>query len=143
MRDKANFSLLYVSQSLLDRSRATAEVENIVRVSQSRNAVLSVTGALIFTEVHFAQLLEGPRENVDALMASICNDHRHKDVTVLERNMIPARRFTDWSLAYSGPASYVAEAVEEALAEVGDDAGNDVDRLINIMIELARPSYGH
>jgi hypothetical protein len=138
MSDRPAFSLLYVSHSLLELSQAIREVEDIVKVSRPRNASLSVTGALIFTEVHFAQILEGPQQGVDELMTSICRDKRHRDVTIIHNGVVPARRFANWSLAYAGPASYVAEAVEEALDDPTIDSGANIDRLVSIMQEFAK-----
>ena len=60
-------SLLYVSRRL-----ATADdVQDIVAVSRARNAQWQVTGALIASRGRFAQILEGQRSAVDALMDSI------------------------------------------------------------------------
>ena len=49
-------SLFYVSRSSLQESKAQEEVSNIVSFALSNNAGLSVTGALLYTGAHFAQV---------------------------------------------------------------------------------------
>ena len=96
-------SLLYVSRRL-----ATArDVKDIVAASHVRHAALNVTGALIASRNHFAQILEGPWAGVDELMISICRDPRHENVDVLLFEAIEKRRFPDWALAYSGASEFI------------------------------------
>jgi phytoene dehydrogenase-like protein len=101
-------SLLYVSRSMLDLPRQAAEVDAIVAASLPRNQRLDVTGALVFTERHFAQYFEGPRASIDELMASIRRDPRHCEVQVVLDREVPARRFGAWAMAYAGPSTFVA-----------------------------------
>jgi len=110
-------SLLYVSKSLVERLAQAESLQDIVEVARSRNAQLAVTGALIFTRAHFAQILEGSRAAVEELMVSIKRDARHQDVTVVEWIDIESRRFPDWSMAYSGPSAYVDRHLSPFLCE--------------------------
>ena len=100
-------SLIYVSRSRLDLPAQAGEVDRIVTGSTERNAGLRVRGALIFTERHFAQILEGPDAAIAALMESITRDWRHDRVTVIEKRPVDCYHFPDWSLAYWGDASYM------------------------------------
>lgn len=109
------YSLLYVSQSLLTASHENVEVQDILSRSRPRNLRLSVTGALVFTQARFAQVLEGPMPALDELMASIRRDRRHRDVEVVFLDNLPKRRFTDWSLAYSGPSIYIDRHIKPLL----------------------------
>lgn len=111
-------SLIYVSRSRLVLPAQAEEVDRIVAGSIERNAALAVRGALIFTERHFAQLLEGPGDSLDALMLSIERDWRHERVTVIERRAIDGYRFPDWSLAYWGDAGYMDNQVARVLEKV-------------------------
>lgn len=98
-------SLLYVSEAT--SGLGEDEVEAIVEVALARNGDLNVTGSLVFTGPHFAQVLEGPKESEDELMASIEGDDRHRNIYVIECIQIPACRFPDWRLAYAGPSLFV------------------------------------
>ena len=133
-------SLLYFSKSLIPPAAKAEAMRDIVRVAQARNAGLGVTGALIATEGHFAQLLEGPDDAVDEVMVSVSRDPRHTEVRVIHDGRIDRRRFPKWSMAYSGLATYVAHYVEPMLLETTVDRYPDnarqltrlMDQLVNV-----------
>jgi hypothetical protein len=134
-------SLLYVSRSLLEPSQAAMEVKRIVETSRLRNRRLGVTGVLIATNMGFAQVLEGDTASIDQIFGSIRRDARHEDVTVLSDEDIVRRRFEQWSLAYSGPSSYVAGHLEPLLGEpLKNPVEADVRRLTKLMNEFGRSS---
>jgi hypothetical protein len=132
-------SLLYVSRSLLEPSQATIEVERIVETSRLHNRRLGVTGVLIATNAGFAQVLEGDAASIDKIFGSIRRDARHEDVTVLSYEDIVRRQFEQWSLAYSGPSSYVAGHLEPLFGErLKHPVEADVRRLTKLMNEFGR-----
>jgi hypothetical protein len=135
-------SLIYVSRSLLVLPDQAGEIDRIVEGSIERNAALAVRGALIFTERHFAQLLEGPSAAIETLMDSIERDPRHERVTVIERRAIEGYRFPDWSLAYWGDAGYmdlqVARVMKKADALSRSEQTTD---LFTLLHALARESH--
>ncbi|MBE7196523.1 MAG: BLUF domain-containing protein [Parafilimonas terrae] len=128
-------SLLYVSR----RVSSDADVRDIVATSRARNAGLRITGALVASRSRFAQILEGPRSGVDALMDSIRRDPRHTGVEALVYDDIDGRRFADWTLAYSGASVYV-DGLIGALTERATPEPHraDLHRLIQAIEELAR-----
>lgn len=132
-------SLLYVSRKTVTWPDDAADVAAITEVARARNADLAVTGALISTRANFAQLLEGPTAAIDALMESIRRDPRHSEVMVVSAGPIARRQFATWSLAYAGPATYVAAALEPLLAEGASNY--DIRVLLRLMREFAR-KYG-
>lgn len=135
-------SLIYVSRSLIPRSEQHDEIEAIVTGSLERNARLGVRGALIFTELHFAHLLEGPEAAVDELMRSMSRDLRHDSVTVIERAPIEDYRFADWSLAYWGCASYMDQKISAVLERQDPATLKSDTRLLYTLIRLlARESH--
>jgi hypothetical protein len=130
----AEIGLLYISLSNLRLPDQAGEVGAIVDWSQGRNDQLDVTGALVFTEKRFAQYLEGPAGKVDALMASIGRDPRHREVDIIFRQPIQRRRFATWRMAYAGPSTFVAGHVL-AVADATNQAARRkyADRLIDMM----------
>lgn len=96
-----------------------------------------MTGALVSTAAHFAQILEGQAAAIEELMDSIHRDVRHDQVTVLRVASITQRRFPDWSMAYSGHSTYLARHISPLVS--ADIAKDDVriDRLIGFMAGLA------
>jgi hypothetical protein len=123
-------SLIYVSRSRLQLPSQAEEIDRIVSGSIRRNARLEVRGALIFTERHFGQLLEGPPGSIAELMDSIRSDWRHESVTVIENKPIDGYRFPDWSLAYWGDASYMDQHVARVLDKA--DALNRTQQTANL-----------
>jgi len=130
-------SLLYVSDSLLDRCGEEQALDGIIATALARNATLSVTGALLFTRKHFAQVLEGPACAVDELMASIRKDDRHHEIDVLEVVEIEKRRFAEWSMAYSGSSNYIDQFIRPRdSTSCGRDRSALAIRLLRLMQEF-------
>ncbi len=94
------FRLAYVSRNL--GVADAAGLEAILAVSRRNNARDGVTGALLFSERCFAQVLEGPLAAVSQTFERIQLDERHGEVTVLLSERGAARRFGDWAMAYAG-----------------------------------------
>lgn len=133
-------SLLYVSASTLPAEGRERAIDEIVTISNARNAPLAVTGALISTPAHFAQILEGPEPAVDELMASILADSRHRAVDVIETGPLVQRWFPDWSLAHSGDSATLGAYIAPILT--GDlnarERSEHAVRLFLAMRDLAR-----
>lgn len=108
-------TITYVSRARLSGRPGMREVERIVDASRRNNPAAGISGGLIFTELHFAQVLEGSTEALDALLARIAADPRHDRMLVVERKVIEGRRFGGWAMAYSGPSFYMDRHVRPLL----------------------------
>lgn len=93
------YEVLYVSTLAPDQPLQV--VAEIAAVARHANAQLEITGLLIFDGQRFCQQLEGPQIPVLKLMERIRNDARHMNVEVLHHGPLPARRFHQFSLAFS------------------------------------------
>ncbi|HEY0627457.1 MAG TPA: BLUF domain-containing protein [Allosphingosinicella sp.] len=134
-------SLLYVSEANHMLPEGENPVEGIVEVALSRNPKLDVTGALVFTGPHFAQVLEGPKAGVDELLTSIRRDPRHRNMHVVQAVEIAEREFPYWSLAYAGPSLYVDRHLRplvEWRATGSGEEGMQAQRLIKMMRAFAQ-----
>ena len=131
-------SVFYVSAKAAPWPHDGPDVEAITRVARSRNAALDLTGALISSDQHFAQVLEGPVLAVDAVMTSIFRDSRHWQVTVLEEAGRGERRFPQWSLAYAGHSPQVALRIAPSLL-TPQAQPQDVAELMRLIQAFARP----
>jgi hypothetical protein len=132
-------SLIYVSDSTLSASVEAGEVEAIIDVARSRNGDLEVTGALMFTHSNFVQVLEGSPAALNELMASIKRDSRHQNVRVLEVESLTSRRFSDWSMAYVGPAALVEPQLAplvRADGKINPFATQDMISLLRSLVAL-------
>lgn len=93
------FQLVYTS--IYRAGRVDSELSalrSILSVSRRNNQAAGVTGFLIFDRDSFLQVLEGPREALDATMARIAQDDRHRDVSVLDTRPIGQRSFDAWTM---------------------------------------------
>lgn len=131
--------LIYVSQSEIPIGRAESQVDDIVQWSTAFNSTVGITGALIFTGTHFAQLIEGEEAAISTLIASILRDPRHSSVNILFRGRETVRRFPDWSLAYNGKSQFVSRHVSEAFASTtGPKRLRTGGSLTDLLSEFAR-----
>jgi hypothetical protein len=88
---------------LLYASRATAPlrvatVDSILEQSRRNNPRQGITGILCFSEQLFIQVLEGGRDEICELYATIVRDERHEQVRLLVYEEIAERRFGGWNM---------------------------------------------
>jgi hypothetical protein len=127
---------MYISLSTLPLAGAQADLQAIDDVSTTRNASLSITGALLYTGTHFSQVLEGDDDAIEKLMASIRADKRHTSVLVVEHQPVDRRFFSGWSLVYTGEASYVQKVLDNCLQ--APDERHGPRSLLRLLREFAR-----
>lgn len=130
--------LIYLSRSGIEPERLDREIAAIVAGSCARNEARGITGALIASPVHLAQYMEGPEDAVNGLVGRIRLDARHRDLRVIAFGERAERLFPHWSMAYAGGSTYV----QRSLARLADDpagAGFDIDQVLTLMREFARP----
>ena len=101
----------YVSRSLA----TPADVARILHAAREQNARRGVTGSLLFTGGHFAQLIEGPPAAIAETMQVIEADRRHEAVRRLVDDQVDRRRYEAWSMAYA-EAPGADDLVEHLLA---------------------------
>jgi hypothetical protein len=102
-------------------SRATpgvddAAVQRIIRSARRRNPEQGITGLLVFGGGIFFQWLEGPRDNISALMGRLQADRRHQDIVTLDTSEeVRERLFPDWDMELVTGAD-IRVVLEDALA---------------------------
>lgn len=89
------------------------QLAELLLQSQKNNAPLDITGALIYHDGNFIQLLEGPEENVLTIYEKIKKDKRHVSVTTLVQSPIQQREFESWSMAFQNVNKLPAEILEK------------------------------
>ncbi len=131
-------SVVYVSRSEIDPSVADEAVATLVSAAQRSNVRRGLTGGLIFTRRHFAQVLEGETAQLNALLPRLSSDARHSAVTVIARRPIKRRFFFDWSLAYSGQPLWVDDHIETLFESLPDHARPETEaRVAQLMVQFA------
>ena len=84
--------------------------------ARKTNEGLGITGMLLHSDGSFFQVLEGQESTVETLFKKIQQDQRHAKITIIIREQIVARAFSEWSMAF-------AEATPQQLEEI--DGLND------------------
>ena len=131
-------SLLYISNSSVLPGDAETEVKRIVATAVSRNPASGLTGALLFTGTHFAQVLEGDGASIDRLIAAISLDPRPEQLVMVARAPLTERRFADWSMAYFGPSQFVSRHVTRLLNDpTPGEQRRGAEWLTDLLIEFS------
>ena len=136
-------TIVYRSVPVFAGSIATylGEVESILATARRKNQDVNVTGAMLFNEDWFVQLLEGEKDDVRATYERIAADPRHEEIEILVDQDTPARRFPDWSMGFVGDAPAVRKrfaASSLAQPEMVLRADEIVDFMVSLTHEEAR-----
>ena len=91
--------LMYTSRST--ESMGTLALFNLLNQARIRNSYLEITGHLLYADGMFTQCIEGPPESIEILWQSILSDPRHDTISLVSRGPTEARRFKEWSMAFS------------------------------------------
>lgn len=91
--------LVYCSRASQPFERA--DLGQMLQRARVNNAQCQITGLLLLAEGSFFQVLEGPADKIDRLYEAIARDRRHTDVTLIVREPIAKRDFSDWTMGFS------------------------------------------
>lgn len=136
------YKILYCSRNLIEGTQENrdAEISQILSTARAKNEPQGVTGALLFSEGCFAQVLEGPRLAIESTFERIQRDPRHSDVTILESGKAQTRDFPDWSMAHvktqnQADSARLLEATYGSRASTSGAADEVLDLLRTLVIE--------
>ena len=90
--------LAYVSNA--SDLMSSAKLASLLRQARSANERAGITGMLLYKDVSFLQVLEGPAEVVHDTYAEIMRDPRHHKVKMLYDRVIVDRDFPDWQMGF-------------------------------------------
>lgn len=91
-------TIAYTSTAAVDLTQE--QLAALLIRARERNERLTITGALLFRNGRFIQIIEGPEDAVRAVYASILADPRHRDIHLVSAEQIDARRFPGWTMGY-------------------------------------------
>jgi hypothetical protein len=89
-----------VYSSTASSSFGESEIPGLLAQIRKNNEALGVTGMLLYIEGSFFQVLEGGPAVVDALIGKIQTDRRHARITIVIREPIPKREFSEWTMGF-------------------------------------------
>ena len=128
--------LLYVSSA--PRNITPATLDRILAASRANNALLGITGLLIYIDGGFLQILEGDERVVRELYMRISTDRRHWETRLLLDREVTSRAFTGWCMGFERPSADDPETSgmfgvtrEAILGRLSPEAG----RVIAVMLE--------
>lgn len=98
-------SIDYVSAGAIPLS--DDDIAAILVQARANNVEHHPTGALIYHEGKFVQILEGPDDEVRARFAVIRADPRHRSIQMVSEEQIVSRQFPDWTMGFR-PLSNIA-----------------------------------
>jgi hypothetical protein len=128
-------SLIYISQSLIERPDRTEVLDQIEAASIARNSMLDLTGLLIASPNHFAQLLEGPILSVWAVMSSIMADPRHTDVRIVRDARVGKPCCPNWRMARFDSEAFGNAWISPLLLAAHQGEDTDALRRVEQVIE--------
>lgn len=88
-----HYELVYISKCAEDLT--SSDIVDLILQGRSRNLSLDVTGLLICANHKFYQWLEGPKNSVLDVYASIQKDSRHYDVRLVGEDFLGVPLFND------------------------------------------------
>ena len=94
--------IVYQSQAALlpDAEVIGSAIDDIVETAARNNQRDNLTGALVFSDGIFMQVLEGDEAAVRETFERISRDNRHCDVAVLFEDAARDRHYPDWSMGF-------------------------------------------
>lgn len=91
--------LIYASKASIDISKHDIVV--LLEKSRNKNKSLDVTGMLVSDSGSFLQVIEGEEKTINQLFSTISGDGRHGSIVKIISEVIPERRFNDWTMGFA------------------------------------------
>lgn len=139
------YQIMYSSQA--SAPMTVAGLEQILADARTGNQARDVTGALVYVDGVFFQILEGEKDVLRNLMASIERDARHRAVKVFYEAEVDVRAFESWRMAYLSPTAEQMSTwaglpgtttVESLLSDVTRESHRVPEILVNILKAVAQ-----
>jgi hypothetical protein len=92
------YHLVYISQAQENMTLTTLVV--LLMQARALNERHQVTGALVYGDGQFMQVMEGEEAVVKDLYARVAQDARHYNVRTLAEGPLATRSFAQWSMAF-------------------------------------------
>ena len=139
--------LIYLSQAT--RPLSAKSLTGLVDQARQANARQYLTGALVYSNKRFLQILEGEQAALAAAYARISRDPRHQHLCQVAHHPIAARRFAEWPLAFQtlSPAQFAHLAgylappkLGQRLPAYGSGATSFIEAMLDLMQAAPAPN---
>jgi hypothetical protein len=102
-------SIAYVSAAAVEMT--DEDIAAILVQARANNIRHDLTGALLYHQSRFIQILEGPNEQVLSRFAVISADSRHRSIYVVSEEPIRERQFPQWTMGFRPLADDAVKAL--------------------------------
>ncbi len=109
------YGLTYVSEST--RDLLPDELDAVLLDARLFNASVGVTGALLYSDGRFFQLLEGPEESVKKAFDRILQAKSHSNVKQISSFAVHERSFESWHMGFVRPPATAIQSLSQAAWE--------------------------
>lgn len=135
--DRAEWTMNEGLERLVYESRATGSTGSLTNLatilaeSQRNNDRDNLTGVLAAHGERYIQVIEGSPATLDNLLRRLNGDHRHREVSIIGREPIPARRFEGWTMA----SAHISPAQAVTLDRLIEAKDPTPDRIVDLLSE--------
>ena len=119
---------IYVSTAT--RDLRDEELVSLLDVCRRNNATRGITGVLAYHDRSFVQVLEGPTNSVEALLATIDRDGRHAGMSIFDQSKVDGRTFGEWAMGWVRTSHLAQEGFDPAVLFLRDTPVNMVNALL-------------
>jgi Sensors of blue-light using FAD len=77
-----------------------SDIPALLTRARAANAERAITGVLLYIDGGFFQVLEGDAGAIDEVYSRILRDPRHSRITLIIREPIAARNFSEWTMGF-------------------------------------------
>lgn len=114
--------LIYKSSAVSGIDKKT--FREILYISAQKNRQKGVTGALLATESHYLQVLEGEYAAVNSIFQEIANDRRHDKIEIITFTTAPKRIFSGWKMRGLGLFQLNRDLEKDLMQKYGIENGS-------------------
>jgi len=93
------YCLVYTSVST--QKMSDDDLKYLLERSRAKNQKSNITGMLLYLDPYFIQVLEGEEETIDQIFNTINGDPRHHKVSIIYRQPLDKRYFSNWSMGFN------------------------------------------
>ena len=114
------------------------ELNAILEVARAKNGEKGITGLLAYGGALYFQILEGPAEAVDALVAKIAADPRHRSVRIIQDGAVAERAFAGTPMA----CRVLDPDAAHLIAARARNGALPVGTIVAVLGDAARAAFG-
>ena len=115
--------VIYISKAADDFT--AFELHELAEAAASNNKLHNITGALLYIDKCFIQVIEGDEDSIADLLARLEADPRHHAIRIISDHLEESRYFADWSMGLISPPDEDKPKVVKELRTVSGSSGDE------------------